>query len=250
MAPRRGACTQLQSSAKITENFDHRWELGTSHTMPTPQEAGMHTRQMGVYIWPERGLPVWQAQPEAARTTGLIQRSPSKVNFRGHSFQCPRCFTPSFLPPSMVRLLDGSSCVDRKIIFHQVRIGRQGYRWERTCFSSVGPFSLPRGMRPRSTEKTSQNRTVCPCLSPPVGAEEPLLPMEVTREAWPRNTRVDRGTLRVRNGADAVITGLAPLIALEVAVAAAIGQQQQAVSPDYTSASKSAPTAWNTMQFK
>jgi hypothetical protein len=51
MAPQRGAYTQLQSSAKINENNDHiRWELGTSRTMPTVKEAGMHMSQMGVYI--------------------------------------------------------------------------------------------------------------------------------------------------------------------------------------------------------
>ena len=70
--------------------------------------------------------------------------------------------------------------------------------------------------------------------------------MEVMRVAWPRNTRVDRGiprTPKARNGVDAVITEVAPLIPLvEVAVAAvAIGQQQQqqqqAASPDYMSAS-------------
>ena len=68
--------------------------------------------------------------------------------------------------------------------------------------------------------------------------------MEVMRVAWPRNTRVDRGiprTPKARNGVDAVITEVAPLIPLvEVAVAAvAIGQQQQqqAASPDFMSAS-------------
>ena len=170
---------------------------------------------------------------------GPIQRSPSRVSFRGHSSQCPRCFTPFSLLPSPVRLPDGSSCVGRKIIFHLGLIVRREYQWGKICSFMADLFSRPQGMRQRSTEKTNQSRTVCPCLSLQAEAEAPLLLMEVTREAWLPNTPADQGTRRARKFVDAVITiEVVPLIAPGV-VEVAVTSGRQAISPGYiyTSAS-------------
>ena len=239
-AQQREACTPLQSTAKISESNEHRWERDTLRMMLNPLGAETpHTRPMVVFTWAEQEvLLVWRAQLEA-RTIGLIQRSPSRVSFRGHSSQCLRCFTPFSLRPSPVRHPDGSNCVDRKIIFHQALIDRQGSQWERICSSMVDLFSRPQGMRRKSTEKTNQSRTVYLCLSLQAEAVAPPLPTEVTREAWPPNTPVDRGTPRARNFADAVTTiEVAPLIAPGVVVVVATSERQAAY-PDYNYTSAS-----------